>query len=216
MKKSTFFLFLLNALFLSSQVNLTTGFGKTQPGYSYRIGAEYEVNEKFSAEAGIKIIQWNYILDNQNFTFKNRFKPQSFIEYFGFYGSLNYNIFTYNEFVSSFVFYDVLFTNASLYHEGFFIHGSTIDPITGQPIDLFTNFAVIFEPTIAFENFIGGGINIQLFNKLIFSQKIGIGFCDYYDIDPHIIGNPNDIGEFGFDWNFTLKYHLTNKKPKNK
>jgi hypothetical protein len=74
---------------------------------------------------------------------------------------------------------------------------------------LFKEYLEYFGPTIAIENNIGVGYNIELSNRLFLYQKIGAGIVVLGNIDKSIVGARK--WELGYLFSFGIGYHLRSK-----
>lgn len=205
-----FSLFTLLAILniLQGQNALEVGFGHSQPGYSYRLGYVNTFNNKLSVEVGLKYIQWNAPDAPDEHLFKDRFKPENFIEHLGAYGGVDYNFKTLNDKVSLFCFYNLIFTRSSLYVNLYSPFAAFQDTITGEVYTLYKELTDQFEPAIALEHYVGAGFVVSVTKNLYIKQKIGGGIVQYFDLDPRILLAPHENWEVAWLWNIGVGYRF--------
>ncbi|MBK8473298.1 MAG: hypothetical protein IPL33_14765 [Sphingobacteriales bacterium] len=206
---------------LMAQVSLHSTFGQSVTGRSYRIGANYFLNEHLELGGGVKIIKWKRVTDDQGYLFTNRFRPANLREHFGAYLNFAYYPFRRGAKMESLKMSPFIFYDFSLTHSTLLAHAYTqvtiIDTITHAIF--YTPMAFVtyeFNPTTAIEHHIGLGFDVCVYKGWQFTQKIGAGIATFYNIDPSIIMTGDDDWQFAWLYQIGLKYSFASPKPKKK
>lgn len=192
-----------------AQTKIDVSFNKTHTGLSYRLGGGYVFKEKMTIGAGIKIIQWTPIIDNQNHVLKNRFKPANLQEKIGVYATFDYLFLKPNKTIVPYISYDFSLSRSSLYNKGYYYLGDGITT-SNDTIPLFTYYELNFKPVTAIEHHLSAGCNIKICKNVWLTEKIGGGIMQYFKLENSVIGEEH--WELAWMANIGITYFFEKKK----
>ena len=212
MKKKLVLLLLVSSLYATSQITL--GYNRSNIGKNIRFGYEFELVPNLIIEPGLKYIVWTEVYDNRGYAFKDRFRPINFLEHFGLFTSLKFQVYQ-SEYFNIRIMYNGAITNSHLITDDLLYYINTVYDANGNPIDEALYHRVFQErpKTFAFENYIGVETNIKLSKRLDCFAQTGLGYVFYHvQDDPRFIVLEPNSGEYSwFMGTLGLKYYF--KKP---
>jgi hypothetical protein len=193
----------------SQSINLAYNY--SQVGTNIRLGYELRLIPNLYIEPGIKYIAWMGVTDNKGYSFKDRFRPINFVEHWGLFTSLKYQIFKNDNFNIK-LYYNGAITNCHLITDELLYFDFSVYDNQGNPInkDLYYREFWVRPKTFAFENYIGSEFNFKISNKLSSFGQLGLGYTWYHIQDePNTVIFEHNKGEYSwFMGTIGLKYHL--------
>ncbi len=207
--KTNLFLFIFFAIGtfpVLAQTDLTLAFNDVYIGRNISATATYQI-KKHRILAGIKYGINSFEHDNQNNMFKNRFFATNFLEHWGLVVGYQRSINVNKPNFELFWFYEFQFTNSHVRID----HNAAWKANAAGDLIWHDRNEAFYGPTIALENNIGIGMNIQLSDRFFLTQKAGFGGVNYRNIQERFMFR-NSLWDFSYLLSIGITYRLKEKK----
>lgn len=176
------FFYCLASISLYAQTQLSLGYHKSFVGHNIRLGASWVLKDHYTVGLGIKYLQWQFFNNNPD-AYTNRFRPSNFLEHWGLYGNIKYNILKREKAIRPFFYYDVSLTHAAQDLTGVFIGLGEYLINNDYALYLYDGTIVTYEAATVSEHNIGIGVDIKFNENWSLSQRIGAGFIFFHERD---------------------------------
>ena len=187
--------------------SLSISYAHTDIGRNLRVGFEKKLYPTLSVEAGVKYIIWKDVNDLSNYTYKNRFKPQTNKEHYGLFFNTKYYFYRHNPSISPFISYDLNISRSSLLNENYLSDSKLITDSLIGAYTIYKRQDAIFKPCTVIEQYVRVGIDIALSKNIVLSESLGLGLANFYKVDQRLSPSRKD-SEVGTFLHIGLKYQL--------
>ncbi|MEZ5072982.1 MAG: hypothetical protein R2751_19060 [Bacteroidales bacterium] len=202
------FLFVFPMLVCNAQEGILWTYNDTHIGKSIALSYNKSL-DKYQIELGVKYQYINPYYDTQNFLFKDRIYPTSFLQHFGPVLGISRKFRLESEVFIPEVFFQSQYVYSSLKNSGYTFYGVAPAP---DNRDLYTYYHEIFKAEHNIENILGFGFRVLLGSRLSYSTRIGAIECMFIDLDDRIsLSARKVVFELGFFYSVGIFYTFSDK-----